>query len=164
MLRLNAANFASTKLAQAIDSTTTNITVQEALSVPPPFRVACEQEIMEVTAVNGTTWTVTRGLENTTAASHPAGASVTVVFTAGMFEHIRDELNNFIPETISVSYSDGRISQIVEQQGSFTRETSISYDSEGKVTSITQTLFGKTVTYTFNYTAGKISGITKSVS
>ena len=164
MINLNATNFGQTKLAQAIDASTTIIVVEEALNVSPPFRIACEQEIMEVTAVNGTTWTVTRGLENTTAASHPAGASVTVVFTAGMFEHIRDELNGFIPETISVSYNNGKVSQIVEQQGSFTRETSISYDSEGKVTSITQTLFGKTVTYTLTYSDGKLTGISKQIS
>jgi len=164
MINLNATNFGQTKLAQAIDASTTIIVVEEALNVSPPFRIACEQEIMEVTAVNGTTWTVTRGLENTTTTSHPAGASVTVVFTAGMFEHIRDELNGFIPETISVSYNNGKVSQIIEQQGSFTRETSISYNSEGKVTSITQTLFGKTVTYTLTYSDGKLTGVSKQIS
>ena len=110
MLRLNAANFASTRLAQAIDSTATTISVQEALSVPPPFRVACENEIMEVTAVNGTTWTVMRGLENTAAASHPAGASVIVVFTAGMYKAIVDELD-LLPDVAQVNsgcYFSGR--------------------------------------------------------
>ena len=110
MINLNATNFGQTKLAQAIDASTTIIVVEEALNVSPPFRIACEQEIMEVTAVEGTTWTVTRGLENTTAASHPAGASVTVVFTAEMYEAIVAELD-LLPDMTQVnsgSYFSGR--------------------------------------------------------
>lgn len=164
MINLNARNFSQTKLAQGIDATTTTIVVEEALGVSPPFRVACENEIMEVTAVDGTTWTVTRGVENTTASAHNAGASVIVVFTAGMFEMIRDDINDVLPITVSVSYSDNRVSQITEQQGSITRQASFTYDSDGKVSSISQTVLGKNITYTLTYTNGRLTGVSKTVS
>lgn len=41
-----------------------------------PFRVIVDDEIMIVTAVSGGNWTVTRGADGTTAASHLAGAAL----------------------------------------------------------------------------------------
>jgi hypothetical protein len=48
----------------------------------PQVRIRVGSELLLVTAVSGTTWTVTRGLEGTTAAAHAAGSSVTQVLTA----------------------------------------------------------------------------------
>lgn len=45
--------------------------------------VAANSEIIAVTNVSGTTWTVTRGAENTTPVTHAAGFSVFQVTTAG---------------------------------------------------------------------------------
>lgn len=49
------------------------------------FRIRIDNEIMIVTATNGTglTWTVTRGAESTTAATHLANANVYIIFTGG---------------------------------------------------------------------------------
>jgi len=66
---------------------------------------------------------------------------------------------------VEMTYANDRISQVVEKDGSSVISTvSISYNADGTVNTLTQIAGGKTVTYTFNYTAGKISGITKSVS
>jgi hypothetical protein len=47
------------------------------------FRIKIDAELMLVTAVSGTTFTVTRGIEGSTAASHANGATVTHILTAG---------------------------------------------------------------------------------
>lgn len=46
------------------------------------FRVKIDSELILVTAKSGTTFTITRGIEGTTAASHSDGATVTHVLTA----------------------------------------------------------------------------------
>jgi hypothetical protein len=47
---------------------------------------------MLVTGVAGTTWTVSRGIEGTSAASHAAGTAVTAVLTAGGLDEMRSEI------------------------------------------------------------------------
>lgn len=80
------ANNASTTLSVAITTTNeTSISVTSATGFPAlaQFRVLIDSELMVVTAGAGTTtWTVTRGAEGTTAATHPSGATVTHVLTA----------------------------------------------------------------------------------
>jgi hypothetical protein len=77
----------ATSLAAAITSSQTSITVVAGATVPPtPFDISvCNDstpssnetaEIMTVTGVAGTTWTVTRAQNYSTAASAPAGALV----------------------------------------------------------------------------------------
>ncbi len=56
------------------------------------FRIRIDNELMLVTAVSGNTWTVTRGIEGTTAASHNNGATVNHYLTAGALDQIRSEL------------------------------------------------------------------------
>jgi hypothetical protein len=51
-----------------------------------------DSEIMAVTDVSGTTWTITRGLEGTTAATHSSAAAVTHLLTA-------DSLANLLGHT-----------------------------------------------------------------
>jgi len=81
------ANNATTTLNGAISSTSaTSITVASASAFPSvaQFRILIESEIMLVTAGAGsTTWTVTRGIEGTTAATHADGATVRQILTAG---------------------------------------------------------------------------------
>ena len=77
----------ATKLAAAINAAQTTITVAPGAATPPtPFNISvCNDstpdtietaEIMKVTGVAGTTWTVVRAQDGTTAASAPAGAPV----------------------------------------------------------------------------------------
>ena len=81
------ANDTATTLAAAVDAATTSLSVVSASGFPAPaagdrFRVRIDNEILTVTAVAGTTWTVARGAEGTTAAAHDVGAVVTHVVTA----------------------------------------------------------------------------------
>ena len=46
-----------------------------------PFVIQIDSEKMEVTAINGTSWTVVRGYDNTTVAAHGEGAAITMVST-----------------------------------------------------------------------------------
>lgn len=89
------SNFAQTTLAAAItDTVSTSITVSSSTSFPSSanFRIVIDSEIMLVTAGAGTTtWTVTRGAESTTAATHVLGAPVTHILTAGAISQYRTD-------------------------------------------------------------------------
>ena len=92
----NLANLASTTLLNLIGSGDTSITVASIgspLPFPSPnFRIVIDQEIILVTGVSGTIWTVIRGQENTTAIQHNAGSAVTQILTV-------QGLTNFITQT-----------------------------------------------------------------
>lgn len=96
------ANNATTTLSVigGINNIVTSIVVTSATPFPtsPQFRIIIDSEIMLVTGVSGTTFTVTRGAENTTAASHSNGATVAMIFTAGALDQLRSDLMNI--ETI----------------------------------------------------------------
>ena len=63
------ANLASTTLAATINDGQTTIAVASAALFPtlPQFRILIGSELMIVTHVSGTTWTVTRATEGTAA-------------------------------------------------------------------------------------------------
>lgn len=69
---------ASTTIPSAINATQTTITVASASGFPTSaFRLRIDDEMMNVTAGFGTTtWTVTRGVNGSTAASHAASQTV----------------------------------------------------------------------------------------
>lgn len=79
-------NNASTTLNGAINNSTTSVVVTSATLFPTAgnFRIRIEDEIMLVTAVSGSTFTVTRAYEGTTAASHADTTTVREVLTAGV--------------------------------------------------------------------------------
>jgi hypothetical protein len=81
-------NNLATTLSGAINASVTSLTVASATGWPTTgdFRILIDSEILLVTAVSGTTFTVTRGAESTTAASHSDGAAITHVLTAGALE------------------------------------------------------------------------------
>jgi hypothetical protein len=82
------ANNPATTLAGGINSAVTTLTVASSTGFPAAatgvsqFRVIIGTELLLVTNVSGTTWTVTRGAESTVAAAHLLGAAVTHVVTA----------------------------------------------------------------------------------
>jgi len=83
------ANNAATTLSAAITSTTvTSLTVTDASAFPASgnFRIKIEDELLIVTGVAGTTFTVTRGAEGTTAATHASGTDVIHLLTKGSLE------------------------------------------------------------------------------
>lgn len=72
-----------TTLTAGINAITTTITIASAAGLPPfqPFTLAIDpetatMELVEVTAAAGTTLTVTRAIDGTSASSHSAGAVV----------------------------------------------------------------------------------------
>jgi predicted CXXCH cytochrome family protein len=82
---LSVTNVAAMGTAQAllggnITSSATSLTVASATGYPStvPFYVTVDSELMQVTKVVGTTFTVSRGLGGTTAVAHTTGPSVTV--------------------------------------------------------------------------------------
>lgn len=93
---MNHKNFAQTTLAAAItDTTGTSITVADSSSFPSaPFIVSIDTECLLVTNVSGTTWTVTRGYEGSTAATHTNGASIFHDISAAEADSIATKANS----------------------------------------------------------------------
>jgi hypothetical protein len=85
------ANAAPTALNGSINNSVTSIVVASSSGFPSTgnFRIIIDSEIMLVTAVSGTTWTVTRGYEGTSAASHVDVSQVTHILTAGSQKQLR---------------------------------------------------------------------------
>ncbi len=79
------SNLAQTTLGSGINNSVTSLTVASATAFPSAgnFRILIGTELLLVTAVSGTTFTVTRGVEGTTAASHSSGDTVSLIATAG---------------------------------------------------------------------------------
>lgn len=99
MARERKANDASSTLTAGINDSVTSLTVDSATDFPtsPQFRIKVGDapgELMLVTGVSGATFTVTRGIEGSTAISHSTSDPVTLVETqAGQLRHMRDWLN-----------------------------------------------------------------------
>jgi len=103
-------NLAITTLASNITTTgATSVVVSSATNFPtqPQFRILIDSELMLVTAVSGTTFTITldgRGIEGTTAATHTAGVPVAEVVTVkSLGLAIVQQPDNFI-STAAISY------------------------------------------------------------
>jgi microcystin-dependent protein len=94
-----SATAVDTTLASAVTSTATNVSVAGTVGFPtPPFVIAIidspgVQEVCQVTAVAGTTLTVTRGYDGTTAAAHPSGALVRHVASAVDFREAQQHID-----------------------------------------------------------------------
>ena len=90
MPRLNAANNAETTLAWAISNSSPSIPVASGAAFPSaPFLISIDDEIIEVGAKNGNTFSdLLRGQEGTVAAYHDHGAKVENRFTAGAYSEL----------------------------------------------------------------------------
>jgi hypothetical protein len=87
------ANNATTSLDGAINNSTTTVVVIDASSFPTTgnFRIIIESEIMLVTAVSSNTFTVTRGVEGTSAVSHANSLVVNHILTAAAMDAFRSD-------------------------------------------------------------------------
>ena len=97
--RYYSSTAVATTLSGNINNSTTSITVAALSGYPAqtPFTAIIDpdtasEEVVEVTNVAGTTLTVTRGVDGTTASSHNAGA----VFRHGVSARDFDEANAFV--------------------------------------------------------------------
>jgi hypothetical protein len=87
-------NDPSTTLNGAITSGDLALTVTSATGFPGGgnFRIRIDNEIILVTAVASNVFTITRGAEGTTAASHSNGATINHYLTAGALDAIRSDM------------------------------------------------------------------------
>lgn len=90
------SNNAVTSVGSTMDNSQTTLVVTLATAFPTEgnFRVGLQDELMLVTGVSGTTFTVVRGIEGTTAVSHNAGTEVLHVFTEGSFSQM---MSDYLP-------------------------------------------------------------------
>ena len=88
------SNDPSTTLSGSMTTGASSLAVVSATGFPagPNFRIRIDNELMLVTGVAGTTWTITRGIEGTTVTSHASGATVNHYLTAGALDQIRADM------------------------------------------------------------------------
>ena len=89
------ANDATTTLSGSITSGATSLVVNSASRFPtsPQFRLIIDSEYLLVQGVTGTTFSVVRGVEGSTAASHSNGASVSQILTSGGLVGVAGSVN-----------------------------------------------------------------------
>jgi len=116
------ANFITQDLTSSVASGDTTLNVNDASAFPDPstqpFRVVIfdadayaipandpDVEILRVTgrSTNNDTLTVSRGKENTTAASHPSTTRIILPATAGLFEQIDSSLESLNTDKLESS-------------------------------------------------------------
>lgn len=97
--RYYSSTAVATTLSGNINNSTTSITVTALSGYPAQFPYTAiidpdtaSEEVVTVTAASGTTLTVTRGVDGTSAVSHNAGA----VFRHGVSARDFDEANAFV--------------------------------------------------------------------
>lgn len=94
------SNNATTTINQigGIGTSDTTVTVTSASLFPasPQFRIIIDSEIMLVTTVVGTLFTISRGVENTVVASHTNGATVAQILTAGAVQQLKLDSSNVV--------------------------------------------------------------------
>lgn len=93
------ANNPVTTLSANINNSVTSLTVVSASLFPTSgnFTIKIGTELLRVTAVSGTTFTVARGQEGTTAASHSSGDGVVQVVTNNVIQNLFSETIQYGP-------------------------------------------------------------------
>lgn len=88
------ANNPTSTLSGGISSGATSLSVASATPFPTTgnFVIKIDGELLVVTNVSGTTFTVTRGQDGTSATSHSSGATVTQVVSKKVLENLYAEL------------------------------------------------------------------------
>jgi len=98
-MAIQFSNLASSLLASGVSDTATSISVNSAASFPTlesgdyfyaTIGVGSSSEIVKVTAISGTTFTVLRGQDDTTAVSHSSGADIALSVNAGALLDLRN--------------------------------------------------------------------------
>jgi len=122
------ANNATTTLDGAINASVTSLNVTSASGFPTTgnFRIVIGSEIMLVTAVSTNTFTVTRGYESSTAASHADNADVIQSVTAGA-------LTTFLSDSVPYARDSSRpiLNKIVNAAGTILDSTDFTWVNQG---------------------------------
>ncbi len=90
-------NNATTTLNGTINNSVTSLVVTSATGFPTSanFRILIEDEILLVTAVAGTTYTVTRAMEGTAATTHNSGTTIYHLYTKGGIEQLLSDYDQY---------------------------------------------------------------------
>ena len=88
------ANKPITTLSIGITASSPTFSVADASAFPhqPQFRIKIEDELLIVTGVSGSVFTVIRGAENTVAAAHGLGVTVVHILTAGALDKFESDV------------------------------------------------------------------------
>lgn len=158
------ANNPQTALSGSITAGATSINVASSAAFPTTgtFHIIIDSELMRVTGVSGTTWTVVRGAESTSAASHNNNATVTGVLTAGAVTGEIDALYAAIPEVpIQAEAAGGRnfriVSCVIRNDGAGAWET-ISDSAHGNINVTSVVADTSKIRLTYDFTASKVIG------
>lgn len=83
-------NDPGTTLNGSITNVATTLIVNSSTGYPTTnsFRIRIDSEIILVTGISGTTWTITRAQESTAGAAHSNGAAVNAIISAGSLNSI----------------------------------------------------------------------------
>src|SRR5262245_12386964 len=109
------SNFSVALLNGAITNSQTSLTVDNVSKFPTSgtFRIIIDNEVIQVNSVSGSTFTVTRGQEGTTAAAHSNGAQVTLVVTNQTMQNFRgDNVMSFSFATLSSNFGFGKLGRV----------------------------------------------------
>ena len=126
--RYYSSTAVATTLSGSINNSTTSVTVTALSGFPntTPWTAIIDkdtasEEVVTVTAVAGTTLTVTRGVDGTSAVSHNAGAA----FSHGVSARDFDETNSHVNDTTTDVHSQYVLKSLVTTKGDLiVRDTS----------------------------------------
>ena len=124
-------NGGSSTLNGAINDSVTSITVTSASSFPsyPDFRIKIESEILTVTGISGSTFTVVRGEEGTSAAAHADTTDVAHVVTGG-------SLDRAWQDSMGADYTNGYPFNRILAEGVTKAAADFTWHNQGSATCI----------------------------
>ena len=118
--RYYSSTAVATTLSGSLSNSATSVTVAALSGFPAstPWTALIDkdtasEEVVTVTAVAGTTLTVTRGVDGTTAVAHNAGAS----FSHGVSARDFDEANSHVNDTTTDVHSQYVLKSLVDAKG-----------------------------------------------
>lgn len=127
------ANNAVDELDGSIDASQTTFDVLDASAFPTDgdFRILVESEIMLVTGVSSETFTVIRGYEGTTGASHSSSATVTLLLTEGA-------ISRLITDSVPWGYLSARppLGRIVDENDAVIDTSDFSWIYQGNAVAV----------------------------
>lgn len=128
-MRERFANSAVTTLSGAIDDTVTTLDVTDASEFPTVgnFRILIDSEILLVTDVSDNTFTVVRGQEGTSAASHLDSATVTHLLTA-------ESLKRLVADNVPFAGYSRVLGRITDADGEVIDSTDFTWLNQGSAT------------------------------
>lgn len=161
------ANAAQSTLNGSITDSATTLVVGSNSTFPASgnFRILIDSELMIVTGVSSTTFTVTRGAEGSTAASHSSGATVYGILTAGALQNIvsvqvagvdtsdRQILNFVSGASVSDNPTDSRADITIASVGTISNDQVFS-----NISGSTATPTGNTLTAVIDACIGNTQG------